>query len=467
MDSSLSKPQASLKHETKLTLKLAFPLVIGQLSQMLLGVIDTIMIGKLGVIPLAAATFVNTLIMVPLVLGFGLLSSVSVRVSQAHGAAQPEEAKAACWHGCVLALICGFITLALSFLITPFLGSLGQDPAVVNSSHALLYLVAASMIPAFLTMVLKNHADALNRPWIPFTIVISGIFLNAIFNWWFIFGKWGFPEWGIAGAGFATLLARSLTALALWFWLKYSRELSAWSPSKILQKLDFSQIRSLLTIGVPASVHTLSEVSAFAAVSLLIGTLGATPLAAHQVAITCAGMAFMIPLGISMATTVRIGEVHGAEEHHRFRAILTGAWICTFLCMLLTMLTLTFFGKQISSNFIDDPKVIQIAIPLLIIAGLFQLFDGIQIVSTGALRGIDDVKIPAVYAFISYWILGIPAGALLGLKFGWGPTGMWIGLAIALGFAAFTLAYRAWCVLRPMKPCPDRVNQINEPLSPN
>ncbi|MCW0218654.1 MAG: MATE family efflux transporter [Prosthecobacter sp.] len=455
MHSTLSpQTHSSSKHswpsfgqECRSTLKLALPLVSGQLSQMLMGVADTVMIGSVGVVSLGASTFSNTLLAVPFVVGIGLLSSVSVRVSQAHGAADPEEARSAVRHGTWLALSLGLLVVLGTSLLIPFLPLFQQPAEVVARAPVYLLTCAISLIPALITMVWKNHADALNRPWIPFWILLGSVVFNVLLNWLWIHGKMGFPALGLEGAGYATLTARIAGAAALFVWLNKSQIVREWTPIKWMVRCQKSGFTSLLQIGVPASFHLLAEVTAFVTASLMIGSLGVIPLAAHQVAITCIGTAFMVPLGVAMATTVRVGEIVGAQQRERLHRVLAGSWLFAVLFMSVSMTVFFIFGQPLAALFVNDAGVIQAAAALLLVGSLFQLFDGLQVVSAAALRGVDDVKVPAWIAVLSYWAIALPLGWVLGLQMSWGATGIWAALAVGLALAAVLLMWRAWRLL--------------------
>ncbi len=434
----------SFARESRDTLVLALPLIAGQLSQMLMGVADTVMVGRLGVVPLGAATFANTVLVVPFVLGIGLLTSVSVRVSQASGANRPADAEEALRHGTWLALGFGMLIVLAMWLCLPFLGLLGQPPEVVAQAPTFLMTCAFSLIPALLSMAWKNHADALNHPWPPFWILLSGVGLNVFLNWLWIWGNWGFPALGLEGAGYATLAARIVSAIVMFVWLTRSHFIRAWTPPRWFAPCRGAAFLHLLAIGFPVSLQLLTEVGAFAASALLIGTLGAVPLAAHQVAITCAATTFMIPLGLAMAITVRVGEIVGAGERPRLHRVLLGGWLYATGVMLLSTLAFLLFGQNIAAQFVSDATVVEIAARLLIVAGIFQFFDGLQIVSGNALRGVNDVRVPAWIAFIAYWLIALPCGSALGLWQGHGAMGMWIGLAAGLAVAAALLGHRAW-----------------------
>ncbi|MEP4077839.1 MATE family efflux transporter [Haloferula sp.] len=440
---SISSPIPSLLREGKQTAWLALPLVVGQLSHMLMGVVDTVMIGRVGVTELAASAFANTLIYIPMMVGIGMSMAVSIRVSQARGAKTPPVARAALRHGLQITAVLGLLTLLVATVVVPFLGVFRQPEEVLREMPQYFLLLAASMIPAMMSMAVKNHADAMNRPWPVFWITFGSVALNAVLNWVFIFGKLGVPAMGLEGAGVATLLARSVGFIGLIVWCVKGRELREWVPLRWFKAPDWVEVRDLLQVGFPASMQLLAEVGGFVAAALIIGTLGETPLASHQVAITCAGTVFMIPLGISMALTVRMGEAWGAEEFVRMRPILiSGASLALgFTC--LSASAFLYFNVEIASWFVADPETRKVAAGLLLIAAAFQLSDMIQIISVGSLRGLNDVKVPAWIAVFAYWST-VPFGWYLAIPRGMGVNGMWWGLTTGLTLAAIALGVRVW-----------------------
>jgi MATE family multidrug resistance protein len=261
---ALADPTAlpSFAQECRTTIKLALPLISGQLGQMLIAVVDTVMIGRLGVIALGAATLTNTVLAVPYVLSIGLLSSISVRVSQARGAERPEDAADALRHGTWLALLFALGVIALSVAGLPWLDRLGQPPEVVASAPTYLVIVAVSFVPAMLSMAWKNHADAMNQPWPAFWILFGGVLLNILLNWLWIWGHWGFPALGLEGAGWATLTARTASAITMFLWITRAAVVRTWTPKRWLTPTSKAAFATLLAIGFPASLQLLTEVSA-------------------------------------------------------------------------------------------------------------------------------------------------------------------------------------------------------------
>ncbi len=433
-----------LLDEGRVTLRLAVPLIVGQVSQMLMGVVDTMMIGRVGVTELAASSFANTLIYLPMMFGIGMSMAVSIRVSQARGGKDPAAARAALRHGLQMTMGIGVLTLLATWALLPFLGIFRQTEAVVETVPGYLLLVAASMIPAMAGMAVKNHADAMNRPWPVFWITFGSVLANVVLNWVFIFGNLGAPVMGLEGAGLATLLARTLAFAGMIAWCLRSKGLREWVPYRWFRRPEMAALRDLVRVGFPASMQLLAEVSAFVFATLLIGTLGEAALASHQVAISCAATVFMVPLGLSMAMTVRIGEVGGAREFGRMRPILLSGWALGLIYAAAGAAAFGLFRDEIAGWFVTEPVALAAASGLLLVAAAFQFSDSMQIISAGALRGLDDVKIPAWLAFGAYWVVSIPLGWALAIPLGHGVQGMWWGITAGLTLTAVALGTRVW-----------------------
>ncbi len=436
----------SFRAETWANLRLAAPIIAGFVGQMLMGWADNLMVGRLGVDPLAACAFANTIVSVFFVFGFGVLSSVSVRAAHFYGAGRHQQTGevlvAGSWFS--LFLGCGLFVVLLGAM--PFLSLLGQPEVVVQDSRAYLLLLGLSFIPALALTASKAYSEALSRPWLPFFVVLADVLLNVLLNWIFIFGPGGLPAMGLTGAGLATLLARIFGWLVL-AWLL--QNLPAYAPYRCgdcsWEKI-WSHFPVLWQLGLPSGLQVLGEVTAFALASLMMGWIGVVALAAHQIAITCAATTFMVPLGVSIALTVRVGQARGAGQPSRLPRLCAGGIFLAIVAMGLGATTFLFAGRFLASLFVNDLEVITLAARLLLIAGIFQLFDGIQVVSVGGLRGMGDVRVPMWLTYAFYWLVALPFGAALG--FGWigtnplGAIGIWIGLAVGLALAAGVLGWR-------------------------
>lgn len=441
---------------------LAAPITAGFLGQMLMGWVDTIMVGQIGVLPLAACAFANTVLAVPLVFGFGVLSSVSVRVSISHGAGREREAGENLRSGLVLGGCLGLLVAIGIMAGIPLLPLLGQKPEVNEACVTFLILCGWSILPVFLSTVTKNFSEALSRPWAPFWIVLGGVGLNAALNWVLIYGNLGAPAMGLEGAGLATLIARILVMLGIVTYVLKDIKLLPSLPENWFAPGSLTQLPALLKIGLPTGGHHLFEVSGFAICSLMMGWISIDALAAHQIAMTCAATTFMIPLGLSQAVSVRVGQARGARELSRLKPIVHGAlWLC-LLVMGATALMFMLGRHHIAGWFIPSQSVSLLAAHLLLIAGIFQVFDGSQIVATGALRGFEDTRMPMVIGVISYWGVTLPTAYIAAFWFNLGATGVWTGLVAGLALAAFCLVTRLFLRLKKeipvIQPAPRNVD---------
>ena len=426
--------------ENRKTLALAAPIIAGQVGQMLMGWADTLMVGRVGVTALAACAFANTVLAVALVFGFGIMSSVSVRASQAFGGGRGtgEVYRASLALGTILGLVlCGVILALL-----PVLPWFGQPPEVNASVGGFLVLTALSVIPVMIFTGAKSFSEALSRPWPAFWIVMAGVALNVALNVVFIFGHLGFPALGLTGAGLATLIARVGTVIAL---IAFMNRSPYFRPH--LARLDGArslglELGSLLRIGLPAGGQYLAEVGAFATASLMMGWISIGALAAHQIAITCAATTFMVPLGLGMAVSVRVGQAVGARDFRRIRPIAFGGLGLALAVMTCTALGFILCARPLAGLFVVDGEVLALAASLLLIAGLFQIVDGTQIVAMNALRGLADVSVPMGIAVFSYWCVALPLSYVFAFHAGLGPVGIWIGLALGLLVAGTALTWR-------------------------
>ena len=428
--------------ENRRTLALASPIIAGFVGQMLMGWADTIMVGRVGVVPLAACAFANTMLAVPFVFGFAVLSSVSVRASLAFGGGRTRMPGEALRAGLVIGSILGICVVSAIHAALPLLPWLGQGQEINAACRNFLILCAWSSVPVFVTTVTKNFCEALSRPWVPFWIVIAGVSLNVGLNWILIYGNLGAPAMGLDGAGVATLVARIAVAATIVVYMLLAPALKENLPADWLANGLFAEIRRLLAIGLPSGGMHLAEMSGFAFGSLMMGWLGAEALAAHQIAITCAATTFMIPLGLSQAVSVRIGQARGAGEKGRYLPIVFGAFGITVLFMAIFAVAFMSAGAAIAEWFVANTAVASLAAQLLLVAGFFQIFDGIQITSSGALRGFEDTRAPMFIGMLSYWLVALPVSYLSAFKLGFGPQGIWFGFLTGLALAAAALVAR-------------------------
>jgi multidrug resistance protein, MATE family len=432
----------SFRAETLITLRLASPIIAGFVGQMLMGWADNIMVGRLGVGPLAACAFANTIVSVFFVFGFGVLSSVSVRASHFFGADKKAQTGEVLQAGSVFAMLLGVGLFGLLLAIMPLLSLLGQPEEVVRDSQGYLFFLGLSIIPALAMTAGKAYSEALSRPWLPFFVVLADVLLNVLLNWLFIFGPGGWPALGLTGAGLATFLARVAGWAVLAWLLHYLPTYAAYRAGRTSWGNLWAHFPTLWRLGLPSGLQVLGEVTAFAAASLAMGWIGVKALAAHQIAITCAATTFMVPLGISIALTVRVGQARGAGDFHRLRRICAGGILLAVVAMSGGAVVFLLLGRELAGLFVTDGEVIQLAAKLLLVAGIFQLFDGIQVVAVGGLRGLGDVRVPMLLTYGFYWVVALPLAAALAFWAGLEAVGVWVGLAVGLALAAAVLGER-------------------------
>jgi MATE family multidrug resistance protein len=435
-------PLHQLIREAKSTLALAVPIMAGQLSQMLMGVADGVMVGRVGVVPLAASSFSNSLTAVPFLFGLGLLQCISVRAAEAHGAGDRRETGEVLRHGLALSILTGLAMIALVAIVATQLHHFGQPAEVAASARNFLLLVGVSLLPMFVALSLRQFSEALNHPWPPMVIMLGSVLLNVGLNWIFIYGNLGSPALGLDGAGLATLISRLVALAAVFVYVLRARRFHGALPAGWLRALHWARFRSLLKIGLPTAGQLLMECGAFTLAAIMMGWLGTVPLAAHQIALTCCATAFMFPLGIAIATTIRIGQALGANAAARVRSIGFSSFALGASVMLLSALVFTLAGGTIARGFVNEASVTKLAARLLIVAALFQCFDGLQVVAAGALRGLSDAGVPMLICFFAYWLVFFPFAYVTAFRMEFGPFEIWIGLALALGVAAVLLIAR-------------------------
>ena len=428
--------------ELRPTLRLALPITVGHLGQMLIGLTDSIMIGQVGAVPLAASAFANAVWVVAYLLGVGILTPVAVRAAESHGAGRPREAGEVLRHGLAIAAAIGIL---LAIALTAIAGQLGlfqQPAAVATTARPYLIIIAWSLLPSLGFLAVKNYYEALHRPWTPLHWVLGGVGLNVLLNWVLIYGHLGAPALGLTGAGWATLLSRLALFLGLWCSLRRDPTLAPARPFRWLAPLRGRELAAQVAQGWPVSLQLFFESSLFSVSAIFMGWLGTVALAAHQVALNCAGTTFMFPLGLSHALAVRLGHARGAGHGHLLRVIGFGGIGASVALMACFGGTCIVAGTMIASGFIPDPEVVALAARLLVVAGVFQVFDGTQVTAMGALRGLGDERHPTVITFVGYWLCAVPAAWVLGFPLGVGPIGVWSGLALGLGLCAGLLVVR-------------------------
>jgi MATE family multidrug resistance protein len=438
----------TIRSEIGPTLKLAIPIMLGMLGYGLMFVVDVAMAGHLGETALAASALASNLNYIPYVFGIGVVGAIAVYQSQDNGAGVEESAPAILRHGMVLALALGVVTAALTHAAAQFLPLLGSSPEVTAETHDFFVIMAWAMVPGLAFHALRGHRDSQHQPWISLVWLAAGILANIFFNWLWMFGHWGFPAMGLAGAGWATLVSRILMLVGLWY--TPGRGEVRWGDG-----LQFAVFRRLLTTGWPAGLHSLSEVGIFAVVPVMAGWINATAQAAHQVAISTASAAFMLPLGLGIAAGIRVGEAYGAKDPRKVQAVGLGAMILGGVMMGAYGLAMILLRPLLMETYgVAGTETAALASSLLIFAAIWAPFDGVQVVAAYLLRSVNRAAWASWSVFIVYWLfclplalaLAFPAGfRLFGLpvgRWGMGASGIWIALATGLILVSLVMGWK-------------------------
>ena len=430
------------KTHFKETLLLAYPVSIAHLGHVMLGVVDSMMVGHVGSDSLAAASLVNGLGFLFLVFGLGLSLIITPLVAIARG----KKDYRACGHilqnGLWFNAVFTFLLSLLIYFSVPLLGYLNQPPQVVKLAIPYARIIGFSFVPFVIFQSSKQFLEGLGITRPAMYVMLIANLVNIFGNWLLIFGHWGLPAMGLTGAGLSTFFTRIIQGFILLIFIALSKRFKNFSISFGLKNLSWRQIKQLAKLGIPTGFQHFFEVGAFSFSAVMIGWLGSKPLAAHQIALSMASLSFMITLGITAAGTIRVGHFLGKKD-------LTGLKRAAWSTVLLSTLLMSFFGlifvlfrNRLPLLFVKDVEVINIAASLLIIAALFQISDGTQAAGVAILRGITDVKVPMFISFVAYWILGLPVSYLLGFVFKLNVNGIWLGFLSGLSFAGLAFLWR-------------------------
>lgn len=426
----------------KKSIALALPVMLGQLGHVMVGLADSIMIGQIGTIPLAASAFANSIFAIPLVFGIGMAYGMTPPIAMADGENNTAKAGNFLKHGLAVNLATGLLIFLLVLLFSSFSHLLGQEPEVLEMSYSYLYIITSSIFFFMLFLTFKQFAEGLSDTIFAMWASIGANLINILLNYLMIYGNWGFPELGLEGAGYATLISRGIMALVMMIYVlknsKFKKHLKDW----LRDKWHRSYFKTLLDLGIPGGLQYVFEISAFALAAIFAGQIGASSLAAHQVAISLAALSYMAASGLGAAATVRVGNQLGRKDFYSLKEAARSCFVLALAFMAICGLIFYLGRDYFPLFYTDDLEVIKIASSLLVIAVVFQLSDGLQVAVLGALRGMSDVKIPTIITFFSYWIIGIGGAYGMGIYLEWGPQGIWYGLASGLTVSALLLYWR-------------------------
>jgi len=430
------------KEHFKRNYLLAYPVVLSQLGHILVGTADSLMVGRVGTEELAAVSIANAVFSVTMMFGIGISFGLTPLVAQSDGERNHRSAMRFMKHSFLINLVFGLILFIFLLFGGFVLDILNQPKEVVVLAKPYLAIIGFSLLPFMIFQTFKQFAEGLSMTKQAMYITLSANVINIVLNYILIFGKLGFEPMGLVGAGWATLISRILMAAGMVLFVRYYKQFTIYWKYFKVTVWNVVSFKKLLNLGVPTGFQYIFEVGAFASAAVMIGWMGAIPLASHQVAMNLASISYMMATGISAAATVRVGNQLGQRDIPTMRIAAFTCFLMAIIFMSITGLLFMVLNNHLPMLYTSDQEVISIASSLLIIAALFQLSDGIQVVGLGALRGMGDVKVPTVVTFMAYWVIGLPSGYLLAFVLGLQEKGVWYGLLIGLSVTAIILFIR-------------------------
>ncbi len=437
--------------EFSYNIKLSVPVIMGMLGHTFVQLADNIMVGQLGTAELAAVSLGNSFVFIAMSLGIGFSTAITPLVAEADGAGNKASAKGALKHGLVLCTFLGLSLFALILLAKPLMSLMSQPPEVVALALPYLDLVALSLIPMIIFQAFKQFSEGLSQTRYPMYATVIANVINIILNYLLIFGTFGFPKMGIVGAAIGTLAARILMVVYIWYLLKSTSKFHDYVTGFNFKKLEKKVLNKIIDLGFPSALQMLFEVAIFTAAIWLSGVLGKNAQAANQIALNLSSMTFMFGMGLGVTAMIRVGNQKGLKNFIDLRRISFSIFLLTFFIEII-FAALFLLGRNWfptlyldlndTLNLADNTEVIFIAGQLLLVAAFFQISDGVQVVVLGALRGLQDVKIPTIITFIAYWLIGFPISYYLGLYTSLKSIGIWLGLLTGLTASAIMLYIR-------------------------
>lgn len=441
-------PKISMRKTYADLLRLALPVMLTQLGQVVVQLCDNMMVGRLGALPLAGVSFGGTVFFIIFALAIGFTLGLTPLVGELFAQNRKEEVAGYLQNSIALYLTMGVIFVALLLAAVPLMHYLGQPEEVVEVAIPYFKYLAWSVLPFMLFASFKQFLEGIGNTKVAMTIVVISNALNILLNWVFIFGKFGAPELGAAGAGLSTLIARSVTPVMMIAYFLSKKEFRSyfdyfsWRKMMGLSREGNHYCKELFRVGLPIAGHLTLENSAFCITSLMMGWIGTVEIAANQITTTMANVAFMMVVGIGSATTILTSHAYGARDRAQIKAVSRASYTVGLAWNTITALSFILLRNHIPLLFTNDPEVVRTAGMLLICCGLFQFSDGLQCISTGLLRGIKDVAVILRIALVAYVIINVPLGYLLCFVVGWGAPALWVGFIAGLTIAAVLLIRR-------------------------
>jgi MATE family multidrug resistance protein len=437
--------------EFKYNLTLAIPVITGMLGHTFVQFADNIMVGQLGTAELAAVSLGNSFVFIAMSLGIGFSTAITPLVAEADTAQKPLEGKNALKHGLVLCTVLGLALFGLILLAKPLMHLMKQPPEVVDLAMPYLDLVAFSLVPLIIFQAFKQFSEGLSQTKYPMYATIIANVVNIFLNYVLIFGNLGFPKMGIVGAAIGTLVSRVVMVIFIWYLLKSKSKFHDYVTGFNFRLIEKKVMRKIIDLGFPSALQMFFEVGIFTSAVWLSGVLGKNHQAANQIALNLSSMTFMVGMGMGVAAMIRVGNQKGLLNFKELRRIAYSIFFLTFLLEIIFATLFFAFNNWLptiyldvndAANQADNAEVIFIAAQLLVVAAIFQISDGLQVVILGALRGIQDVKVPTIITFIAYWLVGFPTSYYLSLHTPLKSAGIWIGLLAGLTTSAILLYIR-------------------------
>jgi MATE family multidrug resistance protein len=432
--------------EFKYNTRLAIPVILGMLGHQVVALVDNIMVGQLGSAELAAVSLGNSFMFIAMSVGIGFSTAITPLVAEADGAGDRAMGKSSFKHGLFLCTLLAIILFGLVMLCKPVMYSMGQPAEVVVLAMPYLTLVAVSLIPMIVFQAFKQFSDGMSMTRYPMYATIVANLVNIVLNYIFIFGKFGAPELGVVGAAIGTLVSRIIMVFLLWYLLSKQKR----SRFYVMRIKLFNLSKKIFNLGFPSALQMLFEMGIFTSAVWLSGILGKNPQAANQIALNLASMTFMVSMGFSITAMIRVGNQKGLKRYRELRRVAISIFLLTSVLSLIFALGFIIFNQSLPKLFLDydnqllfadNFEVVKLASQLLIIAAIFQFTDSLQVVALGALRGMQDVKVPMFLTLIAYWVIGFPISYYLSMHTSLESMGIWIGLLAGLtasGIMLFT-----------------------------
>lgn len=442
---------AQYTKEFSYNIRLAYPVILGMLGHTITGIVDNIMVGKLGAAELAAASLGNSMVFVAMSVGIGFSTAITPIIAEGDAEKDKAKVRTVFHHGLFLCTLLGLMLFAVVWFAKPLMYLMGQPDEVVKLAAPYVDWVAFSLLPMVIFQGYKQFADGLSlTKYAMYAVIISNV-INIVVNYLLIYGIWFFPKMGIIGAALGTVVSRIFMLVYMHYSLYYNSKLKTYFSNFTFDEIKKSILKKITALGVPSSMQMLFEVALFTAAVWLSGSLGANSQAANQIALSLASMTFMFAMGLSVAAMIRVGNQKGLKDYRKMQLVARSIFLLAVILEIIFALLFVLFHEYLPLYFLnmknpelvlENTEVITIASTLLLVAAVFQISDGIQVVVLGALRGLQDVRIPTYITFVAYWVIGFPVSYYLGLHTPLKATGIWIGLLAGLTAASIFLYIR-------------------------